>query len=85
MAAIRIGAEPNNYRSAGYVGGSGTKKLLYRYKVRSAEQDGNGVGVDSSTRWVQPPSDNIVAANGNVVILATDGLDKQTQTTRWTP
>ena len=75
VAAIRIGAEPNSYRSAGYVGGSGTKKLLYRYKVKLSEQDGNGIGVDGSALG-GVATDKIVDANGNVVTLATSGLNK---------
>ena len=73
VAAIRVGSGADNYRSAGYMGGSGTKKLLYRYKVRLSEQDGDGVGVDSNA--LGSPSENILAANGGVVTLTTDGLN----------
>ena len=76
VAAIRVGdqTDNSNYRSAGYVGGSGTKKLLYRYKVKSTDTDTTGIGVDGSALG-GVATDKIVDANGNVVILATDGLD----------
>ena len=48
VAALRVGdqTDNSNYRATGYVGGSGTIKLLYRYKVKSTDADTTGVGAD---------------------------------------
>ena len=46
--AIRVGdgAGEDTYRAARYVSGSGTKRLLYRYRVQFADFDADGISVD---------------------------------------
>ena len=47
VVAIRVGdSAPDNYRPARYVSGSGTDKLIYRYRVQSTDHDADGVSVD---------------------------------------
>ena len=47
VVAIRVGdSAPDNYRPARYVSGSGTDKLIYRYRVRSTDVDADGISVD---------------------------------------
>ena len=47
VVAIRVGdSAPDNYRPARYVSGSGTDKLIYRYRVQSTDHDTDGVSVD---------------------------------------
>ena len=47
VVAIRVGdSAPDNYRPARYVSGSGTDKLIYRYRVQSTDSDSDGVSVD---------------------------------------
>ena len=48
VIAIRVGdgAGEDNYRAARYVSGSGTKRLLYRYRVQFADFDADGISVD---------------------------------------
>ena len=47
VVAIRVGdTAPENYRPARYVSGSGTDKLIYRYRVVSTDYDTDGVSVD---------------------------------------
>ena len=47
VVAIRVGdSAPDNYRPAHYVSGSGTDKLIYRYRVESTDYDTDGVSVD---------------------------------------
>ena len=47
VVAIRVGdSAPGNYRPARYVSGSGTDKLIYRYRVQSTDSDTDGVSVD---------------------------------------
>ena len=47
VVAIRVGdSAPDNYRPARYVSGSGTDKLIYRYRVVSTDYDSDGVSVD---------------------------------------
>ena len=47
VVAIRVGdSAPANYRPARYVAGSGTDKLIYRYRVVSTDHDTDGVSVD---------------------------------------
>ena len=47
VVAIRVGdSAPDNYRPARYVAGSGTDKLIYRYRVQSTDHDTDGVSVD---------------------------------------
>ena len=68
VAAIRIGDDgDSNYRSAGYVGGSGTTKLLYRYKVKSTDTDATGISVDTNSLGRDPDSGKIVDGAGNAV------------------
>ena len=47
--AIRVGdaADGSNYRAARYVSGSGTRRLVYRYRVREGDRDADGIGVDA--------------------------------------
>ncbi len=47
--AIRVGdaAGGANYRAARYVSGSGTRRLVYRYRVREGDHDADGIGVDA--------------------------------------
>ena len=46
--AIRVGdaADGSNHRAAGYVSGSGTPRLVYRYRVQYGDYDAGGIGVD---------------------------------------
>ena len=46
--AIRVGeaAAGANYRAARYVSGSGTRRLVYRYRVQEDDRDADGIGVD---------------------------------------
>ena len=46
--AIRVGeaAGGSNYRAARYVSGSGTPRLVYRYRVQHGDHDADGIGVD---------------------------------------
>ena len=46
--AIRVGdaADGSNYRAARYVSGSGTPRLVYRYRVQYDDYDADGIGVD---------------------------------------
>ena len=49
VIALRVGddaTDQGNYRAAGYASGSGTKELIYRYTVRTADFDTTGVSVD---------------------------------------
>ena len=51
VVAIRVGdSAPDNYRPAHYVSGSGTDKLIYRYRVQSTDSDPDGVSVDVGGR-----------------------------------
>ena len=69
IAAIRVGDDgDNNYRSAGYVGGSGTTKLLYRYKVKSTDTDATGISVDNDSLGASDRG-NILDGAGNAVTL----------------
>ena len=76
VAAIRVGdqTDNSNYRSAGYVGGSGTTKLLYRYKVKSTDTDTTGIAVDGSALGTGA-TDKIVDGSGNAATLTTAGLN----------
>ena len=76
VAAIRVGdqTDNSNYRSAGYVGGSGTTKLLYRYKVKSTDADTTGIAVDGSALGTGA-TDKIVDGSGNAATLTTAGLN----------
>lgn len=48
-AAIRVGeTQPGNYRSAEYMGGSGTPTLVYRCLVRRGEAETDGISVDAN-------------------------------------
>ena len=46
--AIRVGdaAHVPNYRGARYVSGSGTRRLVYRYRVQDGDHDADGISVD---------------------------------------
>ena len=46
--AIRVGdaAAGANYRAARYVSGSGTRRLVYRYRVQDGDRDADGISVD---------------------------------------
>ena len=47
VVAIRVGdSAPDNYRPARYISGSGTDKLVYRYRVQSTDYDADGISVD---------------------------------------
>ena len=46
VIAIRVGDDDSNYRSAKYASGSGTKRLVYRYRVQFTDFDANGISVD---------------------------------------
>ena len=47
VVAIRVGdSAPENYRPARYVSGSGTDKLVYRYRVQLTDLDADGISVD---------------------------------------
>ena len=46
VIGIRVGDDGSNYRSAHYVSGSGTKRLVYRYRVQFTDFDANGISVD---------------------------------------
>ena len=76
VAAIRVGdqTDNSNYRAAGYVGGSGTTKLLYRYKVKSTDTDTTGIGVDGSALGTAA-TDKIVDGSGTAATLTTAGLN----------
>ena len=45
---IRVGnaAEGSTHRAAGFLSGSGTDRLVYRYQVQVADVDANGISVD---------------------------------------
>ena len=77
VAAIRVGDQTDNskYRSAGYVGGSGTIKLLYRYKVKSTDADTTGIGVDGAALGTGGPN-AIVDGSGTVATVTTSGLNE---------
>ena len=47
--AIRVGeaAGGSNYRAARYVSGSGTPRLVYRYRVQHGDHDADGISVDA--------------------------------------
>ena len=49
VIAIRVGdaSDDSNYRAAGYVSGSGTNRLVYRYQVQLADFDTTGISVDA--------------------------------------
>ena len=49
VIAIRVGdaTDNSNYRAAGYVSGSGTNRLVYRYQVQLADFDTTGISVDA--------------------------------------
>ena len=48
VIAIRVGDNGNlNYRSARYASGSGTKRLVYRYRVQFDDYDATGISVDT--------------------------------------
>ena len=76
VAAIRVGdqTDNSNYRSAHNVGGSGTTKLLYRYKVKSTDADTTGIAVDGSALGTGG-TDKIVDGSGNAATLTTAGLN----------
>ena len=48
VVAIRVGDtdDGSNYRPAGYASGSGTDRLIYRYRVQLTDFDADGVSVD---------------------------------------
>ena len=74
VAAIRVGDDSNNYRSAGYVGGSGTIKLLYRYKVQTTDTDTTGIAVDGNSLGTAG-TDHVVDGSGTAATLTTSGLN----------
>ena len=49
VIAIRVGdaADGSNYRAARYASGSGSNRLVYRYRVQVDDSDANGVSVDT--------------------------------------
>ena len=48
VIAIRVGDKGNlNYRSARYTSGSGTRRLVYRYRVQFDDYDATGISVDT--------------------------------------
>ena len=48
IIGIRVGdaADGSNYRAAGYASGSGTNRLVYRYRVQNTDSDATGISVD---------------------------------------
>ena len=76
VAALRVGDQTDNtnYRSAGYVGGSSTIKLLYRYKVKSTDTDTTGIAVDGQALGTGGPN-AVVDANGTAATVTTSGLN----------
>ena len=48
VVAIRVGedADDANYRPAAYASGSGTNRLIYRYRVQLTDFDADGISVD---------------------------------------
>ena len=80
VAAIRVGdqTDNSNYRAAGYVGGSGTLKLLYRYKVQTTDTDTTGIGVDSSALGTGGPN-AIVDGFGTAATVTTSGLNPDSE------
>ena len=42
-----VASDNSNYRAAGYVSGSGTNRLVYRYQVQFADFDTTGISVDA--------------------------------------
>ena len=56
------------------MGGSGTTKLLYRYKVKSTDADTTGIAVDGSALGTGA-TDKIVDGSGNAATLTTSGLN----------
>ena len=47
VIAIRVGDDGSNYRAARYVSGSGTRRLVCRYRVQFADYDADGISVDT--------------------------------------
>ena len=48
VIAIRVGDDGPSYRRAGYVSGSGTNGLTYRYRVQLTDFDADGISIPSS-------------------------------------
>ena len=48
VVAISVGDDGPSYRRAGYVSGSGTDRLTYRYQVQLTDFDADGISVPSS-------------------------------------
>ena len=48
VIAIRVGDVGASYRRAGYVSGSGTTRLTYRYQVQLTDFDADGISIPSS-------------------------------------
>ena len=48
VIAIRVGDDGPSYRRAGYVSGSGTTRLTYRYQVQLTDFDADGISIPSS-------------------------------------
>ena len=48
VIAIRVGDVGPGYRRAGYVSGSGTTRLTYRYRVQLTDFDADGISIPSS-------------------------------------
>ena len=69
--AIRFG---ENSRSAGYVGGGGTNKLLYRYRVKAGDTDDDGFSVGGSGLGTYDQG-NITTPAGSRVEVALAGKD----------
>ena len=65
VAAVYVGAATgqSSYRAAEYMGGSGGRQLLYRYRVKSGDTDTNGVGLEANSLGANSAA-NIVASDG---------------------
>ena len=68
VAAIWLGEGAGQYRSAGYVGGSGTQKLLYRYRVKSGDTDDNGVLVQGNALGETDVGQFTAVGGGSVIV-----------------
>ena len=64
VAALYVGVSTGqaSYRAAEHMGGSGTRQLLYRYRIRSGDTDTNGVVLGT----------NSLGANSDGNIIASD-------------
>ena len=82
VIAIRVGDDGPSYRRAGYVSGSGTNGLTYRYRVQLTDFDADGISIPSSGFVRELPTTS--PALGSIPVSRDYSGWTRTPATRWT-